>query len=122
MATDDEAGKKQECVARGHGNVSPRGAGLPCGPSVLRELWIRLVFLLLWEVRICVHFDDLLGVSLAMRCDEQYKFIRIQLAQRTFHHVIPHPWSGFQEVFSRCPALHEMLYRFLRRPKTICRQ
>src|SRR5438552_747064 len=118
MATDDRGWQKTG-VRREGTRVSSRRM---TGPVFWRELWIRLVFSLLREVRICLHFDDLLGVSLAMRCDEQNKFIRIQLAHRTFHHVITHAWSGFQEIFRRCPALHEMLYRSLRRRKTICRQ
>src|SRR5437879_13778787 len=108
MATDDRGWQKTG--VRREGTWPRVSSRRMTGPVFWRELWIRLVFLLLREVRICLHFDDLLGVSLAMRCDEQNKFIRIQLAHRTFHHVIKHAWSGFHVIFRSFTALIAILY------------
>src|SRR5260370_228438 len=83
-------------------------------PCPVRTLCPIRFFFVLREIRIRLHFIDLLRVPFAVSCDEQNKLVTIQLSQRAVRDVIAQARRGLQKICRRRAALHEMLDRRVR--------
>ena len=67
------------------------------------------------EVRVCLHFLDLIGVALAVRPDEQDKLVGIPLAtDGTVNGMLAKARRSLEKIFGLGPALNEVADRALR--------
>ena len=66
--------------------------------------------LLFWEIRVGLHFEDLLGMTRAVRRDKQNPLVGIEfLSQRIVNSVSSQVVVAAQEVLGLRPALNKLL-------------
>src|SRR5579871_5803057 len=75
--------------------------------------------LVLREIRVGFDFENLLGMPLTVRRNEQHDLISVELAHGAVAHVVAQPGGALHEIFRGSAAFEEVLPRAFRRTEAV---